>query len=90
MTLTLKLAEGDRVFKVAAKTKFSCGEKPALLKDVGVGKTMEAVIKMVHGQADEVVSVNIMADEATGSASDGKDHTKSHKRPKKYDRPFPP
>jgi hypothetical protein len=62
MTLTLKLPEGDRVFKVTAKTKFSRGDKPALLKDVGVGKTVEAVIKMVHGQADEVVSVNVMAD----------------------------
>src|ERR1017187_7586262 len=43
MTLTIKLAEGDRVFKVTAKTKLSCGEKPALFKDVGVGKTVEAV-----------------------------------------------
>jgi hypothetical protein len=62
MTLTVKLAEGDRVFKVTAKTKLSSGDKPALLKGVGVGKTVEAVIKMVHGHADEVVSVNIMAD----------------------------
>jgi hypothetical protein len=62
MTLTIKLAEGDRVFKVAAKTKFSSGDKPALLRDIGVGKTVEAVIKMVHGQADEAVSVKIMAD----------------------------
>ena len=60
MTLTIKLAEGDRVFKVTSKTKFSCGDKPALLKDVGVGKTVEVAIKMVHGQADEPVSVNIM------------------------------
>ena len=62
MTLTLKLADGDRVVKVTAKTQLSRGDKPALLKDVGVGKSVEAVIKMVHGLADEVVSVKIIAD----------------------------
>ena len=62
MTLTIKLAEGNCVFKATSKTKFSRGNKPVLFKDIGVGQTVEAVIKMVHGQTDEAVSVNIMAD----------------------------
>ncbi len=62
MTLTINLAEGDRVVKVTAKTKLSCGGKTALLQDVGVGQTVEAVIQMIYGHVDEAVSVNILAD----------------------------
>ena len=61
MTVTVKLAEGDRVFKVTDKTKLSRGDKPALFKDLGVGQTVEIVIKMVYGLADEVVSIHIIA-----------------------------
>lgn len=60
MTLTIKLAQSDRVFKLVAKTKFSRGDNPALLKDLSVGQTVEVVLKTVYGQADEVVSVNIL------------------------------
>jgi hypothetical protein len=59
MTLNIKSTEGCRAFKVTAKTKFSRGDKPALFQDVSVGKNVEAVIKMVHGQPDEIITVNI-------------------------------
>ena len=58
-TLTIKLGEGDRVFKVTAKTKFRCGNKPGVFKDAGVGKTVEIVVN-VRAQSDEAITVNII------------------------------
>ena len=61
MTLSVKSAEGDHVFTVSAKTKYSRGGKPALFKDVGVGKAVEVVVNM-RAQSDEAITVNIMAE----------------------------
>lgn len=58
MTLTIKLAEGDRVFKVTPKTKFNRNAQPASMKDIAVGETVEAAVN-VHGQRDEIIAVNI-------------------------------
>jgi hypothetical protein len=68
MTLTIKSANKDRAYKLTARTQFSRGDKPASLKGVGVGNTVEVIIKMVHGQPDEVISVNIKDEDKTEAA----------------------
>jgi hypothetical protein len=60
MTLTVKLAEGPRTFKVTSKTKFTRGGAPASLSAAVVGTMVEIIIKMEHGQS-EAVSVDIKA-----------------------------
>jgi hypothetical protein len=59
MTLTVKLAEGDRTFKVTSKTKFTRNTAPAAITDVAVGQPVKVVVKMVYGQPNETVSVDI-------------------------------
>jgi len=59
MTLTIKSAEEEGTFKVTSKTKFTRKAAPASMKDVSVGKPVEGVVKMVYGQPDEVVKVDI-------------------------------
>lgn len=59
MTLTVKLAEGSRTFKVSSKTKFTRNAVPASMKDIAVGKPVEVVVKKVYGQPDEIATVDI-------------------------------
>jgi len=59
MTLTVKVAEGDRTFTVTSKSKFTRNATPAAMGDVAVGQPVEVVVKMVYGQPDEIVTVNI-------------------------------
>lgn len=60
MTLTVKLAEGPRMFEVTSKTKFTRGGVPASLSTVAVGMVVKVLIKMQGGQF-EAVSVDIKA-----------------------------
>lgn len=57
-TLTIKSDGKKHSFKVTSKTKFKNGDKPAALKDVSVGKTVEVVVNM-RAQSDEAITVNI-------------------------------
>lgn len=59
MTLTVKLAEGNRTFKLTAKTKFTRNAAPAAMTDVAAGQPVQVVVKAVFGQPDEIVSVDI-------------------------------
>ena len=59
MTLTVKLEEGNRTFKLTSKTKFTRNAAPAAMTDVSPGQPVQVVIKSVFGQPDEIVSVDI-------------------------------
>ena len=61
MTLTVKLAEGDRMFKITSETKFTRNGAPASMKDVAVSKPVRVVVKSVYGQPDKMVSVDIQS-----------------------------
>lgn len=61
MTMTIKSAEGERAIKITSKTKFNRNGVPASMKDVAVGNSLEAVVKMVYGQPDELAKVDITA-----------------------------
>jgi hypothetical protein len=58
MMLTIKTADETLTVKVIPKTKFTHGDKSITLKDVTVGKTVEADIN-IHSQPNEVLTVKI-------------------------------
>jgi hypothetical protein len=58
-TLTIKSADGEHTFKLTSKTKFTRSGTPAAINDIAVGKPVQVVVKMVYGEPDEIVKVEI-------------------------------
>jgi hypothetical protein len=63
MTLTIKLAEKPRLFKVTSKTRFIHSDNTrGAFNDASVGQKVEIITTMVHGEFDEVIAVNLKAE----------------------------